>query len=122
MDSRCIGNASANSSGEDAGSDQTSAQLNNSLTVLYTNAQSLVNKISEMRVVVSINNPDDLIVTETWTNETVSNNYLSIDIVARMDRNDMGCLSDKVSNNKEENECKNLYFVYVNSGEKTGLK
>ena len=36
-----------------------------SISVLYTNAQSLVNKINKMRVVVAINNPDILIVTET---------------------------------------------------------
>ena len=61
------------------------------LNVLYTNAQSLVNKIDEMRAIVAINNPDILIITETWTNESVSNDLLCIsgyDVIERRDRND----------------------------------
>ena len=63
----------------------------NSISVLYTNAQSLVNKMSEMRAIATINDPDILIVTETWTNEAISNEYLGIggyDIIERKDRND----------------------------------
>ena len=45
---------------------------------LYTNAQSLVNKMSEMRAIAVINNPDILIITETWTNEAISDEYLNI--------------------------------------------
>ena len=41
-----------------------------SLTLLYTNAQSLVNKVNEMKAVTAINNPDLIIVTETWTNDS----------------------------------------------------
>ena len=65
--------------------------IKSSISVLYTNAQSLVNKICEMRAVVAMNNPDILIVTETWTNESISNEYLGIDgydIIERKDRND----------------------------------
>ena len=61
------------------------------LNVLYTNAQSIVNKIDEMRAIVAINNPDILIITETWTNESVSNDLLCIsgyDVIERRDRND----------------------------------
>ena len=62
-----------------------------SLTLLYTNAQSLVNKVNEMKAVTAINNPDLLIVTETWTNEAIADEYLNIDgydIIERKDRND----------------------------------
>ena len=62
-----------------------------SLQFLYTNAQSLVNKIEEMRAVVAIDDPDILIITETWTNDSISNDYLVIngyDIIERQDRND----------------------------------
>ena len=61
------------------------------LTLLYTNAQSLVNKMNEMKVVVTINNPDIIIVTETWTNESIADAHLNIegyDIIERSDRND----------------------------------
>ena len=59
-----------------------------SINVLYTNAQSVVNKIEEMKAVASIYNPGIIILTETWTNETVSNEYLRIngyEIIERMD-------------------------------------
>ena len=59
--------------------------------VLYTNAQSLVKKIDELRVIGSINSPDIIVITEAWTNESISDEYLSIkgyDIIDRKDRND----------------------------------
>ena len=65
--------------------------VGSSISVLYTNAQSLVNKINEMRAIVAINDPDIVIITETWSNESISNEYLSIngyDIIKRRDRND----------------------------------
>ena len=61
------------------------------LDILYTNAQSLVNKIEELRAITAINNPDIVIITESWTNESISNVYLNIngyDIIERKDRND----------------------------------
>ena len=61
------------------------------LEILYTNAQSLVNKIEELRVLATVYNPDIVIITETWTNESISNEYLSVsgyDIIERQDRND----------------------------------
>ena len=61
------------------------------LQFLYTNTQSLVNKIEEMRLIVADNKPDILIITKTWTNETISDNYLNIDgydVIERKDRND----------------------------------
>ena len=62
-----------------------------SLTLLYTNAQSLVNKVNELKAITAINNPDLIIVTETWTNESITNQLLDIDgydVVERKDRND----------------------------------
>ena len=61
------------------------------LDILYTNAQSLVNKIEELRAIIAINNPDVTIITETWTHEAISNEYLNVngyDIIERQDRND----------------------------------
>ena len=50
-----------------------------------------MNKVDEMRAIVAINIPDVLVITETWTNESISNDYLSIggyNIIERKDRND----------------------------------
>ena len=55
------------------------------------NAQSLVNKIEKLRVLVAIYNPDITIITETWTNEPILNDLLNINghnIIERKDRND----------------------------------
>ena len=61
------------------------------LVILYTNAQSLVNKIEELRILTAIHKPDIITITETWTNDSISNEYLNLDgydIIERMDRND----------------------------------
>ena len=79
------GGGRANVRNENSNSDASKLQF------LYTNAQSLINKIDEMRAIVAMNQPDILIVTETWTNESVSNEYLILseyDIIERKDRND----------------------------------
>ena len=71
-----------------AGSDKTRTK---SLALLYTNAQSLVNKINELRIIVAINNPDIVVITETWTNESILDDFLGIngyDLTERKDRND----------------------------------
>ena len=63
----------------------------NSLSLLYTNAQSLVNKVNELRIITAINNPDIIIITETWTNDSISNDFLGIngyELIERKDRND----------------------------------
>ena len=60
-------------------------------SILYTNAQSIVNKVEELRALAAINDPDILILTETWTNEAISNEYLNVngyEIIERRDRND----------------------------------
>ena len=60
----------------------------NELKVLYTNAQSVVNKMAELRAVVSIKQPDVIALTETWTNPDISNEYLSLDGYELMERKD----------------------------------
>ena len=88
-------NNDASNSNSDASKPNNDAPILNNVAstiqFLYTNAQSLVNKIDEMRVIVANNKPDVLIITETWTNDSVSNDYLRIpeyDIIKRQDRND----------------------------------
>ena len=61
------------------------------ISIMYTNAQSLVNKIDELRVLVNTNSPDIVIISEAWTNDSISSDYLSIggyNIIERRDRND----------------------------------
>ena len=48
------------------------------LKVLYTNAQSINNKIDELRVTVSDLKPDLVLICESFTNESISNAYLTI--------------------------------------------
>ena len=63
------------------------------LTILYTNAQSLIKKIDEMRVVAADKRPDVMTLTETWTNDTIENAFLNVDgynLIERKDRSDTG--------------------------------
>ena len=58
---------------------------------MYTNAQSVLKKMSELRAVIEINKPDVVALTETWTNSDISNEFLHIDgyeILEREDRVD----------------------------------
>ena len=62
-----------------------------SFAILYTNAQSLVNKIAELRVIVNVNSPNIIVITELWTNDSISDEYLIVggyNIIERKDRND----------------------------------
>ena len=62
-----------------------------SLKVALMNAQSIVNKINELRAMVVIMKPDVIAVTETWANDAIGDALLTIDeyeMVARHDRND----------------------------------
>jgi hypothetical protein len=45
---------------------------------MYSNAQSLVGKVNELSCVASDINPDIILVTESWCNESISDAYLSI--------------------------------------------
>ena len=62
-----------------------------SLKVFYTNAQSVVNKMAELRAVVIVKQPDVITLTETWTNSDISDEFLNIDgyeLIERKDRED----------------------------------
>ena len=59
--------------------------------VMFMNAQSVGNKMDELRAIVAISKPDIVAITETWTNDAIANELLQLDgyeIVARDDRND----------------------------------
>ena len=58
---------------------------------MYTNARSIVNKIQELKLLAADCSPDVIAITESWTHDAISNQYLSIPnytLVARHDRND----------------------------------
>ena len=61
------------------------------MSILYTNAQSIVNKINELRSVVVTIKPDIILINETWTHQDITNAYLHIkgyELSARKDRTD----------------------------------
>ena len=63
------------------------------LKVLYTNAQSLPSKIDELALVIVDQDPDIVIITETWCNSDINNAFLNlpgyfIDPDLRLDRSD----------------------------------
>ena len=61
------------------------------LKLLYSNVQSINNKVDELRAIVDMENPDVIALTETWTNDTINDAYLHLDnyeLVERRDRRD----------------------------------
>ena len=61
------------------------------LSILYTNAQSIVGKIDELSCTSSELKPDLILLTETWCNDSVSDAFLSIpdyELHHRLDRED----------------------------------
>ena len=61
------------------------------LSILYTNARSIVNKMQELKVLALTSQPDIIALTESWTHNEISNAYLAIPgyyIAARCDRKD----------------------------------
>ena len=61
------------------------------VNILYTNAQSIVNKIDELKIHVSELKPDIILICEAWTHEEITNAYLHIDgysLESRVDRKD----------------------------------
>ena len=48
------------------------------VSAMFLNAQSLGNKMSELRAVVSLERPDIVAVNETWTNDAIDNGMLGI--------------------------------------------
>ena len=62
-----------------------------SLETIYTNAQSIVNKIDELRSVACDLKPDVILINESWTHSDITKAYLTIDgyeLVSREDRLD----------------------------------
>ena len=63
----------------------------NTINIMYTNAQSIVNKIDELRSIASDLKPDVILINESWTNKDITKAYLSIqgyELLARKDRED----------------------------------
>ena len=62
-----------------------------SFRVLYCNADSLLNKIDELTLFVVEDNPDFIVINETWANESLNNAFFNIpgfEVVTRKDRVD----------------------------------
>ena len=63
----------------------------NTLEIIYTNAQSIVNKIDELRCTAVTLKPDIILINESWTHNDITKGYLSIqgyELSARKDRTD----------------------------------
>ena len=61
------------------------------MTLLYSNVQSINNKINEMRALVEMERPDVIVLTETWTHEGIDDAFLQIagyEMAVRSDRRD----------------------------------
>lgn len=58
------------------------------MKLLYTNAQSIIKKIAELRAVVEVKKPDVVALTETWTNSDTDNGFLHIEGYELMERED----------------------------------
>jgi ribonuclease P/MRP protein subunit RPP40 len=63
------------------------------IKVFFTNARSIVGKMSELKATISVHKPDILAITETWTNDSIGDDFLKIngyEIIERNDRKDTG--------------------------------
>ena len=49
------------------------------LNIFYTNARSIFSKFDDLQIKISENNPDLILITETWCNDSISNAMLHID-------------------------------------------
>ena len=56
------------------------------LKLFYTNASSFLNKIDEIRISVTIYEPDIICITESHLNSAIDNNELSIDTIRYVDK------------------------------------
>lgn len=59
--------------------------------VIFANVQSIVKKMDEVRALMTMEEPDIFVATETWANENLNDAFFHIpgyDIIAREDRND----------------------------------
>ena len=50
----------------------------NCLSIMYTNAQSIVNKINELRTLAYDLKPDIILINESWTNKSITKAYLHV--------------------------------------------
>ena len=76
--------------GRDEG-DATAASGHDTLSILYTNAQSIVGKIDELSCTASELKPDLILLAETWCNDNTSDAFLNIqgyELQIRLDRED----------------------------------
>ena len=48
------------------------------LNILYLNARSLVNKLNDLAILINDQNPDLVLITETWCNDVITNAMLNI--------------------------------------------
>ena len=65
--------------------------MKSTLTVLYANVRSLLNKLDELKLISFDLKPDVICLCETWTNDTITNSFLTIEdysLICRKDRND----------------------------------
>ena len=61
------------------------------ISVMFANVQSIVNKIDEVKAIISVNKPDIMALTETWTHGGIGDDFLNVDgyeLILRSDRND----------------------------------
>ena len=61
------------------------------MKIMYSNAQSVIKKMEELRAYVVIRKPDIVILTETWTNSNINDDFIKIKgykMVVREDRQD----------------------------------
>ena len=61
------------------------------MTAVYTNAQSILKKLDELRCYAAEKRPDVIMLTKTWTNSTIDDDFLKIhgyETIARSDRED----------------------------------
>jgi hypothetical protein len=65
--------------GNGGGQREASEDQNKTITVLYTNAQSIGSKIDELKAITQELEPDIILLTETWRNNSVGNAALSLE-------------------------------------------
>ena len=66
-------------------------QGTNEIKVVFGNVQSIVNKMDEVKATMTIEKPDVMAFTKTWTHGGIGNEFLEIDgyeLLVRSDRND----------------------------------
>ena len=63
----------------------------NGMKLLYANMQSMMNKMGELRALIDMERPDVVVLTETWTNNSVNDAFVQLkgfEMVVRCDRRD----------------------------------